>query len=372
MKTLFQIIILTIIPNVMNSQKTTFFVGTTDRNLEKAVAIYHMDEKTGDMELFKKANGGIRPGYLALSNDKNFLFAVSSENYEGMENEQSINAFKINDKVSELSHINQQPSRGKNPTHISVNPVYDIVYAANYNSGSVVSYAFDENGRLTPPLSSFQHEGSGPNTDRQKGPHAHYIHASMNGKYVYSADLGIDKIMIYKQEKNGEITPNENQEFLKLEPGSGPRHMAFHKNRKWVFILTELSNEVVACKINNENGSLEIIDKKSTLDEEPSVFTKAAAIRIHPNGKYLYASNRGVNSIAVFEIMEDETIRLKENFYKDIGVVRDFNISPSGKYLIAGNQDEDKIVLLKINEDGSLEPKGKTLPVSKPSNIVFY
>lgn len=355
----------------MEAQKTTFFVGTTDRNLEKAVAIYHLDENTGDMELFKRTKGGIRPGYLALSNDKNFLFAVSSENFEGLENEQSINAFRINDEVSDLSHVNQQPSRGKNPTHISVNPVYDIVYAANYSSGSVVSYAFDENGRLTPPLSSFQHEGSGPNADRQKGPHAHYIHASMNGKYVYSADLGIDKIMIYKQKKNGEITPNEKQEFLQLEPGSGPRHMAFHTNGEWAFILTELSNEVVACKINNENGSLEIIDKKSTLDEEPSVYTKAAAIRIHPSGKYLYASNRGVNSIAVFEIMDDGRLKSMGNYFEDIGVVRDFNISPSGKYLIAGNQDQNEIVLLKINEDGSLQSTGKTLPVSQPSCVQF-
>ncbi len=356
----------------MNAQKTTFIVGTTDRNLEEAVAIYHLDEKTGDMELFKRTKGGTRPGYLALSNDKHFLFAVSSKNFEGLEKEQSINAFRINDEVSELSHINQQPSRGKNPTHISVNPVYDIVYAANYSNGSVVSYAFDKNGRLTPPLSSFQHKGSGPNDDRQKGPHAHYIHASMNGKYVYSADLGIDKIMIYKQKKNGEITPNGKHEFLQLEPGSGPRHMAFHANGEWVFILTELSNEVVACEINNENGSLEIIDKKSTLDVDPSAYTKAAAIRIHPNGKYLYASNRGVNSIAVFEIMDDGRLTSMGNYFEDIGVVRDFNISPSGKYLVAGNQDQNEIVLLKINEDGSLQTTGKTLPVSQPSCVIFY
>lgn len=356
----------------MNAQKTTFFVGTTDRDLEKAVAIYHLNEETGDMELFKRTNGGTRPGYLALSNDKNFLFAISSENFEGLENEQSINAFRINKDVSALSHINRQPSRGQNPTHISVNPVYDIVYAANYSSGSVVSYAFDESGRLTPPLCSFQHEGSGPNSERQKGPHAHYIRASMNGKYVYSADLGIDKIMIYKQEKNGEITPNENQEFLQLEPGSGPRHMAFHENGEWTFILTELSNEVVACKINNEVGSLEIIDKQSTLEEEPSVYTKAGAIRIHPGGKYLYASNRGINSIAVFKILDDGSLSSMGNYFEDIGEVRDFNISPSGKYLIAGNQDEDEIVLLRINDDGSLETTGKSLPASQPSCVIFY
>ncbi len=363
------LIILNTIP--MNAQKSTFFVGATDRDSDKAIAICRLDEQDGNFEVVAMADGGKRPGYLALSSDKQFLFAVSSEKSKGSENEHSINAFSLAKETNALKHLNTRPSRGMNPTHISVNPVYDFVYAANYGSGSVVSFAFDDSGKLSEPLSSFQHEGSGPNPERQKGPHAHYIHASNNGKYVYSADLGIDKIMIYKQEGNGELIPNKKQEFLKLSPGSGPRHMAFHENGQWAFILTELSNEVIACKINNMDGSLKITDIKSTLEKDDRSSTKAAAIRIHPNGKYLYCSNRGVNSIAVFEIMENGSLRKKGSFTEDIGEVRDFNISPSGDYLIAGNQDKDEIVLFKVESDGSLRATGKKLSLSMPSCVIF-
>ena len=352
-------------------QKINFFAGTTNDSIGESVAICQLDEDNSEIKLLNHLQGGKRPGYIVVAQDKKNLYAVSSQKFEDKNPTHSVNAFLIVDQGLGLKLLNSRTSKGLNPCHVSINPMKNYVYAANYNSGNIVCYKTDKRGRLSKPLCSIQHSGSGPVTGRQEGPHAHYIHASNDGRFVYAADLGIDRIMIYKQEDAGKLIPNPGQEFLALTPGSGPRHMAFHANEKWVFILTELSSEVISCRVDKPTGRLEVVDIKKTIEREDHPENFPAAIRIHPNGKYLYCSNRGANSIVLFEISEDGILTKKMSFRENIGTVRDFNISPSGNHLIAGNQDRNELVLFKIDSDGTLQSTGSRIPTMEPSCVVF-
>lgn len=372
MKYLILSFFISLIFSTMPAQKTIFYTGTTNAKEVNSIAICELDEARSEISIIKQAQGGQRPGYLVISKDKNFLYAVSSENYAGNDNENSLNAFKIEKDSWDLTKLNQQSSKGKNPCHISLSPSGKTLFTANYTSGSISSYPIFKNGNIGESLSTIQLEGSGPNKSRQEGPHAHYINTSIDGKYVYASDLGTDKIMIYKLSKKGKLLKNKKAEYFELSPGSGPRHMDFHKNGKFVYIINELSNEVISCIYNASNGSITQIDKDKSVSEDFNEKSTSAAIHIHPNGEYLYCSNRGENNISVFKIESDGQLTNIQIFTEGMGMLRDFNISPSGQFLIAGNQAENEIVLLKVDENGKLSATGKVLNLSAPTCVVFY
>lgn len=354
------------------AQNTIIFTGTTNTVEEKTIHILNLDEDNTELKLLSSVNGGKGPGYLVISTDGSFLYAVCEEIFQNKGQDRSLNAFRINNKDWKLENLNTVSSHGIHPCHISLSPDGKVLFTANYTSGSVSSFPVNSDGTIADANSVFIHEGSGPDKSRQEGPHAHFIQASPDGRYVYSADLGIDKILIYKLSPDGKMIQNTDAPFLQLKPGSGPRHMAFHSNGKLVFILNELSNEVVSCNYDPLTGNLSVKDIKSTLEKGFNEYSKAAAIRIHPNGKYLYCSNRGENSIAVFRINQNGSLEKIQSFKEGIETVRDFNITPSGKYLIAGNQGKNEIILLQLKNDGQIIPTGKSMQITEPTCIVFY
>ncbi len=356
----------------MSAQKTIFFTGTNNSEEINSIVVCEIDEVNSDMQIIKKIPGGVRPGYIAISNDRDFLYAVSGEKFEGNSKHNILNAFKIEKNTWDLTYLNSQSSFGSNPCHISLNPTNDLLFTANYSSGGISAYHINNDGKIGEATSIIQHEGSGPDLSRQEGPHAHYINTSIDGNYVYATDLGTDKVMIYSLNKDGYLIPNKAQEYLQLSPGSGPRHMAFHKNKQFVFVLNELNYEVVSCLYDSSNGKLTIIDQHKTIDDNFKGENTSAAIHIHPNGKYLYCSNRGENSISVFKIKEDGKLSKVQVFTEGLGIVRDFNLDPSGKFLVAGNQRTGEIILLKVAKNGLLSSTGKVLNVVKPTCVVFF
>ncbi|MCF8381607.1 MAG: lactonase family protein [Bacteroidales bacterium] len=358
--------------NPLSAQKTLFFTGTTNAKEINSIAVCELDESKSEISIISKMKGGQRPGYIAISKDRKFLYAVSSEYFEGNKNENSLNAFKIEKESWSLTPLNQQSSMGINPCYISLSPSGKTLFTANYTSGSISSYPVLKNGSIGKSISFFQLEGTGPDKSRQEGPHAHYISTSIDGKYVYATDLGTDKVMIYKLDKKGRLLENKDSKFLNLDPGAGPRHMVFHKNGKFVYIINELNNEVVSCVYNASNGTLTVVDKDKTTSEKFEGKSSSAAIHIHPGGKYLYSSNRGENCISVFKIENDGSLTNIQIFTEGMGMLRDFNISPSGLFLIAGNQAENELVLLKIDENGKLSSTGQILSLSEPTCVVFY
>ena len=359
-----------LIPVLIHAQTSIFFVGTANSKIENSIQICSFNQKTGELNILKEIKGGKGPGYLVRSENGKYLYTTSENMFN--EKESSVQVFSISKNNWELVKINAQSSKGKHPCHISYDPKYKRIMTANYSSGSIAVHPVTKTGEIREAISNYKHTGSGPNKSRQEGPHAHYINCSADGKYVYSADLGIDKIMVYKTLKDGSIVPNQDFPFLKMEPGSGPRHLAFHKNGNFLFILNELSNEIVSCSYNSKDGSLHVLDKKSTLEPNHKKPTKAGAIRIHPNGKYLYCTNRGDNSIAVFKTDKEGKLDKIQTFRENVGVIRDFNMSKNGKFLIAGNQQEGEIIICEIAKDGILSPTSWKVELDAPSCIEIY
>jgi 6-phosphogluconolactonase len=284
-----------------------------------------------------------------------------------------ISALKIDPKSKKLTLINQSESGGKGPCHVSISDNGKTLLTANYVSGSVASIQINNDGSLGATATIIQHEGKGLDKQRQKGPHAHSFNLSPDNQFAYAADLGIDKIMIYKlNSKNSVLTPNDPPCFS-ATPGAGPRHFTFHPNGKFAYFINELDNTIVALSFNKSNGALTEIQTIATLPSDFKGKSFTAEVKIHPNGKFLYGSNRGHDSIVIYKINE-KTGKLTLVGFQNEGIdePRHFNIDPSGKYCIVGNQDTNSVLLFKVDEkNGKLIPTNVSYPVGKPICVKF-
>jgi len=239
---------------------------------------------------------------------------------------------------------------------------------ANYSGGSTSSYQIAADGKLVSPAAGgfIQHEGQGAQLPRQASPHAHSVNVDPFGKRAFVADLGLDKVLIYKLDATaGMIAPND-PPFVKLPDATGPRHFSFHPSGKWAYTNLEMSLQVAALSHDAETGALEVLEIESTVPEGTErKGNSTAECLVHPTGRWVYVSNRGHNSIAAFAI-DQETGKLDfiERESTQGEIPRNFGIDPSGKFLIAGNQRSNNVVVLKINQDtGSLDPTGHEIKV---------
>jgi 6-phosphogluconolactonase len=279
-----------------------------------------------------------------------------------------VTAFALDPETGALTMLNQQSSEGPGPCYISVDDTGRFALVANYAGGSVGILPIKEDGTLAPASDFVQHTGSSANPRRQAGPHAHSIQPDPTNCYAFAADLGLDKLMIYKLDLDeGKLEPNA-QPWAELAPGSGPRHFAFHPNGEYVYIITELGNTIVAFSYDSEHGTLEEIETVSTLPKGFEDRNHCADIHFSPSGKFLYGSNRGHDSIVIFAV-DKETGKLtyvdRESTRGEIP--RNFCIDPSGEFLLVANQDTDNIVSFRIDQDtGTLTPTGYQATVSMP------
>ena len=349
----------------MKAQTTRLFVGTTNSEVDRSLTMLKLDEETGRLSIAKQFEAGTRPGYLAINGD--FLYAVSSD--EQRENENTIRAFKISNQGNDLKLINEVSSLGINPCHVAIGRSGKSVFTANYTSGSIAQYHVKQDGGLTDDQYFEQFTGSSVNESRQSSPHAHYINATIDNKFVLTADLGTDKVMIHVV-KNGKLAAYDHQPFAQLPPGSGPRHLEFHPNNQWIYVLNELNSTLTMVKY--QDGRFDVGGTVSTLPPDFKGVSKSAAIRLHPGGSIIYASNRGSNSISVFELDKAGSPTMIQNFGDQLGWIRDFNVTPSGKFLVAGNEKSHEIVLLKLKPSGQIQEPVSSIELSNPSCFVFY
>ena len=352
------------------AQTTEFYLGSTNNKSDTSLAFGVLDEKTGILKLNNMLSTGTNPGYIALSEDKKYLYTTSNEAYDNNEKVNKLKAFAIKDNGASLNFLNEVSVNGSNPCHISIAPNRKTVLSANYSSGSINAYTLASDGSFDQQV-YFKEYKADSNIKKETVSHAHYFNSTQDGKYAYVADLGTDRINGYKILSNGSIEPNTVQNFLSVKSGSGPRHMAFHKNNKFIFILNELDATVISCAYNSSNGKLSIIDTQPTL-ANPVDKNFPAAIRIAPNGKYLYASNRGANCLSVFRIKGDGSLKLIQQYYDNISRVRDFNITPSGKFIIAGNEDTNEVLLIDVDKKGKLSSTNQHFNMANPSCVAFY
>lgn len=355
----------------LTTETIKFYLGTSDKDLENPIKLCELNLDNPSISLVDSFAGSIAPSYISFSPDENYLYAGSRPS--GDENGQ-INSYKVDKNTFDIELQNSQSSMGIGPAHLSVHPGGKTVLASNYSSGTVATLPVDEAGRVEPANSFFQHEGSGPVESRQAEPHAHFISADPSGNYVLSVDLGADKVFIYCYSKDsGKIEPNENQPYLEIEAGAGPRHLVFHPSGKWFYVINELNSTLSFCSFNATTGESKLIKSISTLlPEDVDIENYPAAIRIHTNGKFLYSSNRGHNSIALFSVGDDGSPTLIETKSTEGDWPRDFNIDPSGNFLIVANQRSNNLTAFKIDqEDGTLESLNISTETSEPTCVLF-
>ena len=332
----------------------------------KSEGIYLFKFNSGDAS-FKEVSHAktSNPSYLVVSPDQKFVYSVSEDAKDN--NGGEIAAFRFDKEKGELNFVNKQLTGGDHPCYVDIDRTGKWVFAGNYSSGSLSVLPVNPDGSLSKAISVIRHEGSGKDPKRQEKPHVHCTIISPDNKWLYVPDLGIDKVMIYSfDEKTGRLTASK-QSFAASTAGAGPRHFTFHPNGKFAYLVEELSGHVVAYQMMN--GQLKLLQRTSTLPRGKTGNAGSADIHVSPDGKFLYASNRGdFNNIAIFKVDANNGKLAIVGFQPTLGKApRNFNFDPSGNYLLVGNQDSDEIVIFKRNlKSGVLADTGKRIAVGKP------
>lgn len=344
------------------------YVGTYTSGKSKGIYVCKFNLETGALTVHKTIENVVEPSFLTIENNKKYLYAVNEVvEYEG-KNSGAVSAFAIDQKTGELDLLNNQSSLGGAPCYVTTTNNSKFVLVANYMGGNVSVYPIESDGKLGASTDLAQHKGSGPNKDRQESAHAHSITLDRNNRFAFAADLGIDRLMIYRfDDQTGKLKPNEAQPFFETKPGAGPRHFSFHSNGKFAFLLNELNMSITSLAYDEIRGTLKKIQTVPTLPADFNGANTCADIHVSPNGKFLYASNRGHDSIVSYRI-DGKSGKLKLIEHTSTGGKRprNFAIDPTGKFLLAANQDSDSIVVFKIEKSGKLTKTAHTAAVPNP------
>lgn len=351
------------------------YIGTyTEKTKSKGIYAFRFEDASGKLSPIGVASETPNPSFLALHPSGKYLYAVNETGEFGDEKSGGVSAFSINRKTGKLTLLNQVASQGAGPCHISLDKTGRYVLVANYDAGTVAVFPVQDSGQLGKYTGFAKHTGQGPNKERQEGAHAHWIATSPDNQFLLAADLGIDRILVSKFHlPDGAFTPGKSNSGAKLKAGAGPRHAAFSPNGKFFYVASELNSTVTAFSYNVKDGSLHELQALSTLPKDFSGANDVAEIAIHPSGKFLYVSNRGRDSLAVFSIDPRKgTLKPVADIATQGKTPRNFAIDPSGKFLLAANQESNTIVVFNIDPaTGSLTLTGQVAEVPSPVCIVF-
>lgn len=313
------------------------------------------------------------PSFLALHPSQPVLYAVGELGEFQGKRSGAVSALRIDDQTGELTLLGQQPSGAGGACHLSVDARGRVVVVANYGGGSVASFPLTEDGRLQPAASVIQHTGQSVHPTRQTAPHAHAAVWDPTGRFVLVPDLGLDKVMLYRADlSTAELQPHE-PPHIDVPPGSGPRHCEFGADGRTLYVLNELTTTVSVFRYVTQQATFEAIQSISALPEDFDGSNTSAEVVVHPSGRYLYTSNRGHDSIAVFAIDGDSgRLTLIDHVPSGGRTPRSFAVDPTGSILLSANQDSDNVVVYRIDpESGVPEPAGNEISVGKPVCLVF-
>jgi 6-phosphogluconolactonase len=354
--------------------KSLLYIGAYGgRDGSKGISVCDFDSATGKLSNLRLAVEARNPSFLAFHPDKSTLFAVGeTANSEGKPGG-SVSGYKIDASSGKLTLINSQSTVGAGPCHLCVDPEGKAVLVANYGGGSVASFPIKDGSTLGETASFIQHQGSSANPNRQKAPHAHSINLDKAAKFAFCADLGVDKVFVYKFDAaTAKLTPND-PPSVSVAPGSGPRHFAFHPSGKLAYVINELKFTMTAFKYDTDKGTLTEIQTISTLPAGWEGQGGTAEVVVHPNGKFLYGSNRGHDSIAVLNI-DEQTGKMTFLGTQGQGVKwpRNFVLDPTGKWLLVGNEQGASITVYEVDpETGELHPTENRIETPKPACLRF-
>jgi len=342
--------------------KFRVYIGTYSGKDSKGIYQCELSVKDGTLSEPTLAAETKDPSFLAFHPNKKFLYAVN-------EGQAGVSAFAIDAKSGTLSFLNSQPSGGGAPCHLIVDPSGKNVLAANYSGGSCICLPVDADGKLA-KASSFQQHVKAP----KRAPHGHSIHVDRDNKFAFCADLGLDKVLVYRFDaKAGTLSPHE-PPALELPAGTGPRHFAWHPDGKTAFVNGESDMTITACDYDADKG---ILTKKQTLPTLPADAKRkgvsTAETVVHPSGKFVYVSNRGHNSIAIFAIdPKTRELKIVGHETRNIATPRNFAIEPTGQWLVVANQSGNNLRTYRINQDtGELTPTESSIAVGSPVCVRF-
>ena len=348
----------------------TVYFGTYTKGESKGIYKADFDSATGELSNLTVAAETVNPSFLAIHPNGKTLYAVGEiAEFKGKKNSGAVSAFSIDPETHELTLLNQQQSGGGAPCHLVVDHSGKYVLSANYSGGNISSIAIKEDGSLGEQVSFHQHTGSSVNKRRQEGPHAHSINVDAANKFAFVADLGLDKIMIYKFDAaTGKLTPND-PAFAKVPEGGGPRHFSFHPDGKFAISNNEMLMSVNLMAYDSKKGALDLQQTLTTVTDGADLTGCSTAEAIfHPSGKFAYVSNRGIDSIAAFTFNEQSgTLSEIEQEPTRGQTPRNFAIEPNGKFLLAENQSSNDVFVFRISQDtGALERTEYKLDVPSP------
>ncbi|MDP4083200.1 MAG: lactonase family protein [Bacillota bacterium] len=341
------------------------YIGTYTKGDSKGIYAFELDTKNATITNVRAVGHIENPTYVTISQDNQTLYAVAKEGDQG-----GVASFSIDNQTGDLTFLNSIVTPGSSPCHVSMDSQNRFVFSANYHKGTVESYLVNqENGSLKSHVSVIQHEGSGPDP-RQEKPHTHFSGVTPDEKYLAVIELGSDQLITYQIGTSGELMEVSR---LGFKPGSGPRHLDFHPNKRFAYVMTEFSSEVVTLQYNEENGSFNQIQAISTIPEDFKENNQGSAIHLSADGRFVYAGNRGHNSIAVFKVdAETGELLIVERVSSEGDWPRDFMIDPTGTFVVSSNQESHNLVLYsRDTETGRLTLLQSDFTVPYPVCVKF-
>jgi 6-phosphogluconolactonase len=361
------------VPGAKRTGEVLVYVGTYTTGKSEGIYLYRLNLSSGELKHVATTSRVVNPSFLALAPNRRYLYAVNEVEEFGGRKSGAVSAFAVDQRTGELRLLNQQPSLGANPCFVDVDAGGRFVLIANYTGGNVAVFPVERDGGLGQATDLKQDLGSSINQKRQEGPHAHCIVLDPTNQFAYSCDLGTDKLMIYRFDgRTGKLRPAE-QPWAQVRPGAGPRHLAFHSNAKKVFVLNELDSTVTTFARDPLKGSLKEAQTLSTLPKNFTGTSWSADIHVSLDGRFVYCSNRGHDSIAIFAIGSRHGDLSLVGHEPTRGMTpRNFAIDPTGTFLLVANQNSDNIVTFRRDKKtGRLNATGHVAEVPSPVCLRF-
>lgn len=349
------------------------FVSAFAAGDDGAIHAYSLNSESGQLTLLRRTTDVQNPFFLAISPDRKFLYSIHAPGqFGGKENEQ-ISAFRVEGNAGQLELLNRVSSLGTASCYLDVDATGKTVLVANYSTGSVASLPVMADGKLGSAATFVQHEGHSVNQARQEGPHAHCIVVSPDNKFAFSADLGLDQILSYRLDAVNSTLAPSTQPFVRTSPGAGPRHLTFHPNGKHVYVINELSNSVTLFDYLSDQGVLLEQQTISTVPQDFSGTSYCADLKVTPDGRFLYGTNRGHDSIAAYRLDGNGRLTLL-SIESSLGKgPQNLAITPDGRYLLCANMPGNNLVVFQINKDtGKLTKSSEPVSIPGPSCIRIY
>jgi 6-phosphogluconolactonase len=355
-----------------NEQELLYVGSYTDAKRAEGVALVHFDTRSGALQLLRAVDAGPNPSFLAIHPNGRVLYAVNEVAERAGQRAGGVSAFSIA-RDGALARLGDQSSQGAGPCYVSVDRSGRAILVANYDGGSVALLPIASGGGLAPATSVDQHHGHGPDAERQEAAHAHCIVSDASNRFALAADLGLDRVMLYRLDAAAGLLQRVEDGDATLSPGAGPRHIAFHPKRPLVYVVGELDSTVATLRFDTNAQRLTAIDSRSSLPAAWSGKSYAADIQVAPGGDVLYVSNRGHDSIAVFSIAATSgALSLEQTIATGGAWPRNFTLDPTGRWLLVANQNSGSIVVLARDpRSGRLSPTSQRLEIASPVCVRF-